>query len=238
VKEVTVMRLFETLILITLLLSLLSFFLSKGRRPRWMAFLPSLAVLLVLAHLVLEGYHWQMIAAYALIVFTFLATARAIIPGSDPQGKPSSRGRRALTIIGTVLGLLVLIIAAALPVLFPIYRMQKPTEARAGETRIRPTDGMVMVYVPTGAYKMGISGLGWIRQAGSPRDRERTGSGVYVFFDERPQHPVYLDAFWIDQTEAAGLGKALDRWPSSPGMAPRERRRLAASPWPWIDRRG
>ena len=144
------MRLFETLILITLMLSLLSFFVSKGKRPRWMAFLPSLAVLLVLAHLVLEGYRWQMIPAYVLALITFLLTARAIIQGTDPQDKPPSRGRKVLTIFGIVMGLLVLIIAAALPALFPIYRMQKPTEARAGETRIRPADGMVMVYVPAG----------------------------------------------------------------------------------------
>jgi formylglycine-generating enzyme required for sulfatase activity len=200
-KEVYVMRLFETLILITLLLSLLSFFVSRGKRPRWTDFLPSLAVLLVLAHLVLEGYRWQMIPAYALIVFTFLPTSRAIIQGSDPQDKPSSRGRRALTIIGTVLGLLVLSIAVALVVLSPAYRFQNPTEARAGETRIRPADGMLMVYVPTGEFEMGNSGLNSIRRAFSPRDRERIGFGVYVFADERPQHPVYLDAFWIDQTE-------------------------------------
>ncbi len=103
-----------------------------------MAFLPSLAVLLVLAHLVLEGYRWQMIPAYALTVLTCLATARATIQGADPQAKPSSRGRSALTIIGTVLGMPVFIIAAALPALFPVSRLQKPTEARAGETRIRP----------------------------------------------------------------------------------------------------
>jgi len=200
-KEVYVMRLFETLTLITLLLSLLSFFVPRGKRPRWMAFLPGLALLLVLAHLVLEGYRWQMIPAYALTVLTCLATARATIQGADPQAKPSSRGRRALTIIGTVLGLLVLIIAAALPALFPVYRPQEPTEARAGETRIRPADGMVMVYVPTGEFEMGTGGLGWIRQPLSPRDRERAGFPGYVFPDERPQHPVYLDAFWIDQTE-------------------------------------
>ena len=114
------MRLFEILTLITLLLSLLSFFVSRGKRPRWMAFLPSLAVLLVLAHLVLEGYRWQMVPAYALTVLTFLPTVRAIMQGADLQGKPSSRGRRALAIIGTVLCLLVLIVAAALPALLPV----------------------------------------------------------------------------------------------------------------------
>jgi formylglycine-generating enzyme required for sulfatase activity len=200
-KGVSVMRLFEILTLVTLLLALLSFFVPRPKRPQWMAFLPSLVVLLVLAHLVLEGYRWQMVPAYALTVLTFLATVRGIMQGTDPQGKPSSRGRRALIIIGTVLGLLVLIIAAALPALFPVYRLQKPTEARAGETRIRPADGMVMVYVPSGEFKMGTGGLGWIRRPLSPRDRKRMGFGAYAFSDERPQHTVYLDAFWIDQTE-------------------------------------
>jgi formylglycine-generating enzyme required for sulfatase activity len=60
---------------------------------------------------------------------------------------------------------------------------------------------MVMVYVPTGEFKMGTGGLGWIRRPLSPRDRKRMGFGAYVFSDERPQHTVYLDAFWIDQTE-------------------------------------
>ncbi len=195
------MRLFEILILITLLLSLLSFFVSRGKRPRWMTFLPSLAVLLMLAHLVLEGYRWQMIPAYTLTVFTFLLAARAIRRGTDPQGKPSSRRRRALTIIGSVLGLLVLMIAIALPALLPVYRFQNPTEARAGETRIRSADGMVMVYVPTGEFEMGTSWLGSIRRPLGLRDRERTGFGIYIFPDERPQHRVYLDAFWMDQTE-------------------------------------
>jgi predicted dienelactone hydrolase len=134
-KEVSVMRLFETLTLITLLLSLLSFFVSRGKRPRWMAFLPSLAVLLVLAHLALEGYRWQMVPAYALTVLTFLSTVRAIMQGTDLKGKPSARGRRALTIIGTVLGLLVLIVAAALPALLPVFRLPEPTGPYAVGTR-------------------------------------------------------------------------------------------------------
>jgi len=76
-----------------------------------------------------------------------------------------------------------------------------PSPSRAGETRIRPADDMVMVYVPTGEFEMGTSWLGSIRRAFSPRDRERAGFGLYVFSNERPRHTVYLDAFWIDQTE-------------------------------------
>ena len=134
-NEVSVMRLFEILILVTLSLSLLSFFVPRPKRPQWMAFLPSLVVLLVLAHLVLEGYRWQMVPAYALTALTFLATVRGIMPGADPQGRRPSRGRRALTIIGPVLGLLVLILAAALPTLLPVFRLPEPTGPHAVGTR-------------------------------------------------------------------------------------------------------
>ncbi|MFQ5617104.1 MAG: SUMF1/EgtB/PvdO family nonheme iron enzyme, partial [Anaerolineales bacterium] len=47
-----------------------------------------------------------------------------------------------------------------------------------------PVDGMVMVYVPAGNFTMGAS-----------------ESNSSVGDDEKPQHGVYLDAFWIDQTE-------------------------------------
>ncbi len=49
-----------------------------------------------------------------------------------------------------------------------------------GDTWTRPTDGMVMVYVPAGQFEMGST----------------EGSA-----DEQPVHTVILDGFWIDQTE-------------------------------------
>ncbi|GIK56245.1 MAG: SUMF1/EgtB/PvdO family nonheme iron enzyme [Chloroflexi bacterium] len=49
-----------------------------------------------------------------------------------------------------------------------------------GSTRIRPADEAVMVYVPAGEFMMGS-------EAGQS--------------DEKPVHAVYLDSFWIDQTE-------------------------------------
>ena len=58
-------------------------------------------------------------------------------------------------------------------------------------------DGMVMLYVPAGEFMMG-----------SPdQEDEQTASELYMdaFWeaedDEKPQHAVSLDAFWIDQTE-------------------------------------
>ena len=49
-----------------------------------------------------------------------------------------------------------------------------------GSTQIWHQDGMKMVYVPAGEFQMGSN-------QGNP--------------DEKPVHAVYLDAFWIDQTE-------------------------------------
>ncbi|MCL4275603.1 MAG: SUMF1/EgtB/PvdO family nonheme iron enzyme [Anaerolineales bacterium] len=49
-----------------------------------------------------------------------------------------------------------------------------------GSTTISERDGMVMVFVPAGEFTMGSDN-------GEP--------------DEKPVHQVYLDAFWIDQTE-------------------------------------
>ncbi len=55
-------------------------------------------------------------------------------------------------------------------------------------TLTRAQDGMVMVYVPAGPFKMGST------------DGEE---------DERPIHTVTLDAFWIDQTEVTNAMYAL-----------------------------
>jgi formylglycine-generating enzyme required for sulfatase activity len=57
--------------------------------------------------------------------------------------------------------------------------MKEPT---IGTTIISPVDGMQMVFVPAGEFLMGAS-------------------DDLAFPEEKPQHTVYLDAFWIDQTE-------------------------------------
>lgn len=73
-----------------------------------------------------------------------------------------------------------------------------PAEGTAPiDTQIRPTDGMVMVYVPAGEFEMGNPGIQWI-WGGSLRDGDLD---LQVFTDEGPRRTVYLDAFWIDQTE-------------------------------------
>jgi serine/threonine-protein kinase len=53
-----------------------------------------------------------------------------------------------------------------------------------GSTQISPKDGMVLVYVPEGEFLMGSA-----------------DSDMMANSDEKPQHRVSLDAYWIDRTE-------------------------------------
>jgi formylglycine-generating enzyme required for sulfatase activity len=83
-----------------------------------------------------------------------------------------------------------------------------PTPAPVlGDTRTRPADGMVMLYVPAGQFEMGSDryAIQYARQL----CREYGGDtaiatcGQAVFTNEGPKHLVTLDGFWIDRTEAS-----------------------------------
>jgi formylglycine-generating enzyme required for sulfatase activity len=69
-------------------------------------------------------------------------------------------------------------------------------EPKAGDTRVRNTDGMVMVYVPAGEFLMGSTDEDLEAVMAECADCEPPS--LYL---EQPQHTVYVDAFWIDQTE-------------------------------------
>jgi eukaryotic-like serine/threonine-protein kinase len=56
-----------------------------------------------------------------------------------------------------------------------------PFELGVGSTMVSEKDGMTLVYVPAGEFMMGSDNS----------DRS----------DEKPEHQVYLDSFWIDRTE-------------------------------------
>jgi formylglycine-generating enzyme required for sulfatase activity len=73
---------------------------------------------------------------------------------------------------------------APTPTVTPIPPTATVPPVAIGPTQVSPVDGMVQVDVPAGEFLMG-----------SP------GSNVLANNDEKPQHSVYLDAYWIDQTE-------------------------------------
>jgi formylglycine-generating enzyme required for sulfatase activity/predicted Ser/Thr protein kinase len=77
---------------------------------------------------------------------------------------------------GMLLGVLAVIVVGVIVIAIG----SQPSNLGVGSTRTRAADGMVMVYVPGGTFKMGSD----------------NGES-----DQKPVHSVTLDAFWIDRTE-------------------------------------
>ena len=109
-----------------------------------------------------------------------------LIPGSIPKFMV------LLVILGSLVGCVnpsepiptLLPTQTASPSLTPTA-IPTPTQVLTiGSSKVRDQDGMVMLFVPAGEFLMGSSDSD--PQAGT---------------DEKPQHTVILDAFWIDRTE-------------------------------------
>src|SRR5690349_17552530 len=64
----------------------------------------------------------------------------------------------------------------------------RPACTKIGQTWISPTDGVTLVCVPAGQFRMGAA-----------------DSDSLAKDNEKPQHKVYLDAYWIDRTEVTNL---------------------------------
>lgn len=86
----------------------------------------------------------------------------------------------------------------------PVFPPESPPETPVlGDTWIRPTDGMEMVYVPGGTWPMGSrdaqiqAAMSSCQQHPDPYGKCKLDS----FQVEAPQHTVSLDGFCIDRTE-------------------------------------
>jgi len=117
----------EALILLSLLVSLLGYLVPNNKRPRWLSFMPALAVLILLIHLAVEEYRWQMVPAYTLTAILAVGSIWSRRRAADPQPDVPSRLRRGIVLVGVALGLLVLVLAAALPLALPVFRLPEPS---------------------------------------------------------------------------------------------------------------
>src|SRR5215210_3854013 len=98
------MRPFEIMIPVLLVAHLL----WPSPRPARIRFLPAFTLIVIILHLIIEGYRWQMIPLYGL---TALLAARSLIKRrSSPDIKPFL----------SVLLLILLAVATVLPILLPV----------------------------------------------------------------------------------------------------------------------
>jgi len=118
------MRTFEILILATLFLSFLVHFWRVEKRPSQANYLPGLALLFILIHLVIERYRWQMVPAYALAILLFALSLPQLL--GKKAKPPAARSRKILNGVGLALGFVALVIAAALPASIPVFQLPEP----------------------------------------------------------------------------------------------------------------
>ena len=121
------MRLFEVLTLTVLLMMVTGYFFPVRKRPRWMAGLPALAVLTLVAHLIFEKYRWQMMPVYVLMALLILAAVYRVKKQGRAQEKPSSKRTRVFVVVLASLGMLYLAASASLLGLMPVRPLQRPT---------------------------------------------------------------------------------------------------------------
>lgn len=115
------MRLFESLMLLAIL-PVLVWPLLPWRRPRVVDFLPGTAVILLIIQLLVEGYRWQMLPAYGLVVVLFLLTLPRLW-----KPRPTAKKWSGWAIAGSVVGLVVWLMALAVPYALPVPKIPEPT---------------------------------------------------------------------------------------------------------------
>lgn len=163
------MRIFELLLLIICLPPLLAALFS-GKQSRWLKWLPVTAVLLLPLHLIQEGCRWQMVPAYGLaaglVVFALL--------------------RRKLPTAAGIGGLIVWLVAAALPILLPVPRPLAPTGPYA---------------VGTAVYHLTDTSRSEIYTA-DPNDKRELM--VQVWYPAQPTEPGTKPVLYLQDIEVAG----------------------------------
>jgi len=106
----------------------------RSKRSSWLRFLPAFSAIIIVLQVLIEGYRWQMVPAYALGSIVFLAGLPILIRGDRRAGKQSLT-LKVLAIIGSLLGLAIVWIAAELCQQVPAFRMPVPSGQYAVGTR-------------------------------------------------------------------------------------------------------
>jgi predicted dienelactone hydrolase len=119
------MRFFEISIFAVIIVTGIFLFIRRENRPRIIHFLPLLALLTMVVHLVMEGYRWQMIPVYAAAVLMFLFTLPDFLKAVRnryPAGGRAWPGR-----IGAAGIILLLLLSGFMQIAFPLFSLPDPS---------------------------------------------------------------------------------------------------------------
>lgn len=116
------MRPLELILLAILAVALLGRFWRRDDRPRWMRVLPGVLVALLVLHVALEHYRWQMVPAYLLVG---ILAVRAL--GSRAPQPPAGWGRRIGRGLAVLAGLATVGLSWFLGAGFPVFTAPAPS---------------------------------------------------------------------------------------------------------------
>lgn len=114
------MRPLEALLSGANLLVLCAFATPQLRTTRWLGYLALIAMLIAGLQMVVEGYRWPMVPAYALTISFLVVWVLGVV-------RPNSLHIHRLIVgVSVGLGLLALLLATALPIVFPVFHFAHP----------------------------------------------------------------------------------------------------------------
>jgi serine/threonine protein kinase len=128
---------------------------------------------------------WISIAVLALVMIGIILGGVFGLPPllSEPENTPEPTSTQTNESIQEPTSTETIAVTAepsSTPVNISTPNVTATSELGVGSRWVRPADGMVMMYIPAGEFQMGSE---------------------YGPKEEQPVHTVYLDAYWLDQTE-------------------------------------
>ncbi len=183
------MRSLETLLLMADLLTWFVMSVARLRAARWMRLSATVALLIAVAHVLVEGPRWQMVPAYVL---TALFVLLSILKNVAPAGAPAERIR--LHQLAAALGMAWLALAVALPLLVPVFGFP----------------------APTGPYAIGTLTTHWVdasrAEAFAADRRARRQLMVQVWYPAQAHPPAQRAAYMADAgTVTAAFARVQDK---------------------------
>lgn len=149
------MRLFEILILASVLFSLIFLFFSKKNRPvlLWSV---AIQIFILICHVAYEGVRWQMVPAYLYLLLILIITVIFIFRSSRIVTVSLPTWRRLIRDAGRVLAFLIWIVVTLPPLLLPVFKIPEPSgEYTVGTTTLffRDSSRLDLHAEETGKYR-------------------------------------------------------------------------------------
>ena len=125
------MRTLEWLLLVAAVLTILSLISRVDRRARWLHLMPWVTAGLFVAHLVVNGYRWQLEFLYGFLILLLMPLLGNLRYLSRRSQRRRPRDRRWLRRVSVVLGLAIVAVVSYFCYEFPMFTLPTPSGPHA-----------------------------------------------------------------------------------------------------------